>query len=1057
MAEQSIGTARIDIVTNAATMAPGVAAAKRSLSGLGADAAAQFEAANAAQKNLAIGLTKQINLTGQSRLEQIAYNAQLKVGGQLGKELAAAAIAKQTEMVAASVASAAAALEEKNAAQAAAQAESLAAETAYQQERAAVQARYDALRAAEEVSADEEMTASAVAHAAAQTEAAGVSATAFNAAVLEKQAALVRLNATMAGNLASTAGMAEAETALDEAMAVGALSASEQSAYFVKLAAAETLATEATVANTEATLVNGAALKLNSRAYTEIGVLAGELASGNTSRLKFTLAALANQTGFLRIAVGALLGPLGAVAVAVVALGVAWYQGGEEAAGYAKAIAATGDSAGVTAEQLGAMARSISSATGETIHYAAQVEAAVVSAGKFSSDQISLVSETALRASSVTGQSIATTIAQFKKLGEDPVKELGVLNDAQHFLTLTTYEQVKALQDQGDAQAAAALAEKTYAASFATRTETIKENLGTLQRAAHATGQFFKGMWDHILNVGRKASLGDQVQALNDKIAALGIGMMTPDGNYKPGAGEDDPRIKALRKQINDIYTGLEAANKTASDNALQAKITQDKISSDKEVAQYATHAQKRTAAILKIQGEYKQRIADAEAAGNGTLAGQLASDESKVIAGVEAKFKDAKKVVDPAVRALKAFQAQVDAITRKSIVPSGGDPALTKYEQAVAKLADELNKTVAAHGNATKAAALFVQGQSALAAQLTADQQKETAAAVAYKAALDGQLVAKQRQIDLQVASVGMGAKEIKQQQQLDAIYAKSAATIEQLQRQMAQRGANAPLIQAQIEDQKAQTSALVAQQTAAYAAMDGAQANWVLGVKAAYADITDNAANAAGMAKSLFTNAFDGLTSALTTFVTTGKLNFQSLIDSFISGLIQMELKIAESQALTSMFGGAGGSGWGGATGSGSGSYLSSFGSAIAGIFGGGKASGGSVDAGSLYQVNENGPELLTTNGSTYLMMGGQGGHVAPNTGGGSSSGGGAAPVVNVNIVGAPSQPSVTTSRGSNGSIDITATFEKMLANSMTNRGHGAQAMEHVYGLGRGGQSFG
>lgn len=63
------------------------------------------------------------------------------------------------------------------------------------------------------------------------------------------------------------------------------------------------------------------------------------------------------------------------------------------------------------------------------------------------------------------------------------------------------------------------------------------------------------------------------------------------------------------------------------------------------------------------------------------------------------------------------------------------------------------------------------------------------------------------------------------------------------------------------------------------------------------------------------------------------------------------------------------------------------SGFFSGLAGLFGGGKAAGGPVDAGRLYRVNENGPEMLDVNGSQYLMMGSKGGTVRP----GSQSGGG------------------------------------------------------------------
>jgi hypothetical protein len=46
----------------------------------------------------------------------------------------------------------------------------------------------------------------------------------------------------------------------------------------------------------------------------------------------------------------------------------------------------------------------------------------------------------------------------------------------------------------------------------------------------------------------------------------------------------------------------------------------------------------------------------------------------------------------------------------------------------------------------------------------------------------------------------------------------------------------------------------------------------------------------------------------------------------------------------------------------------------------FGGGRARGGPVAAGTMYEVNEEVPELLTMGNRQFLMMGQQGGHVAP-----------------------------------------------------------------------------
>ena len=78
----------------------------------------------------------------------------------------------------------------------------------------------------------------------------------------------------------------------------------------------------------------------------------------------------------------------------------------------------------------------------------------------------------------------------------------------------------------------------------------------------------------------------------------------------------------------------------------------------------------------------------------------------------------------------------------------------------------------------------------------------------------------------------------------------------------------------------------------------------------------------------------------------------------------------------------------------GGGLGSIFSTIGSAIGNFFGGGRASGGPVESGRMYRVNERGPELLDVNGQQFLMMGGQRGRVQPL-----ASGGGQTIVVNVN----------------------------------------------------------
>lgn len=168
---------------------------------------------------------------------------------------------------------------------------------------------------------------------------------------------MTRLNLAMKGNLATTAGMAEADAALDAAMATGAISAKEQEAYLKKLAVAEGIETATTEANTAAHVENAAALKLNSRAYAEIGTAVSEIAAGNFGRLRRTGAAFANQAGLFKKIFTPVGGAITATAVAAITLATAFAKGQGETTAYAKALAMTGDYAEVTTGQLQAMSQ----------------------------------------------------------------------------------------------------------------------------------------------------------------------------------------------------------------------------------------------------------------------------------------------------------------------------------------------------------------------------------------------------------------------------------------------------------------------------------------------------------------------------------------------------------------------------------------------------------------------------------------------------------------------------------------------------------------------------
>lgn len=148
--------------------------------------------------------------------------------------------------------------------------------------------------------------------------------------------------------------------------------------------------------------------------------------------------------------------------------------------------------------------------------------------------------------------------------------------------------------------------------------------------------------------------------------------------------------------------------------------------------------------------------------------------------------------------------------------------------------------------------------------------------------------------------------------------------------------------------------------------------------GATEALANYFTESQNIAAQIDGLFTNAFQGMEDALVNFVTTGKLDFKSLADSIIADIARIIIKQQILGPLSSTLGA------GVKSDSGGGGFLSSL---LGGIFGT-RALGGPVSAGKMYQVNENGSELLNVAGKQYLMMGSQGGQVAPASSGGGNT---------------------------------------------------------------------
>lgn len=412
-------------------------------------------------------------------------------------------------------------------------------------------------------------------------------------------------------------------------------------------------------------------------------------------------------TGFLNpmtIGIGALVAVVGT-------LTYAWYKGSQEQQEFNKSLVLTGNIAGVTTGQLADMARSVADNTGNTTAAAAQALNRVVSGGKIATGSMQTVTEAVVAMNDATDESIDSMVADFEKIAQNPVAAIGELNDKYHFLTLATYNQIKALQDEGNQQEAARLATEAYAATMKQRANEIAESLGTLQSAWKWLGDEAKGAWDAMLNIGREKSLESQLEEAEKALEnaqrsrGLGNGLWNTYGvNYQGSdnaIAQAQAQVDSLRWQIT-AQGVLNDAISTYNKRQQEGIEAQERI--NKLTDQTLTNAQKRKKAL----DELTRDLVKARAAGNSISA----EEEAKLRANINEKYKDPKKpktpkgkayVEDAGSRLLHQINQQTAALQEQLASTekiNTATQARVKFEQQIA----DIQKTVSSGGKLTAA-----------------------------------------------------------------------------------------------------------------------------------------------------------------------------------------------------------------------------------------------------------------------------------------------------------------------------------------------------------------
>ncbi|HHQ5677296.1 TPA: phage tail length tape measure family protein [Klebsiella variicola subsp. variicola] len=384
-----------------------------------------------------------------------------------------------------------------------------------------------------------------------------------------------------------------------------------------------------------------------------------------------------------------LINPVTLAAAAVGVLGLAYYKGSQEQGEFYKSLTLSGNLVGKTTGQLADMAARVSVVANSTTGVTAATLNQIVSSGKVAAESLERVTTAVVEISEATGIATEKLVGDFNDIAADPVAAITKLNDQYHFLTLATYNQIKALQDEGNQQDAARVASDAYANAMQQRANDIHQNLGILERAWDSLAKTAKGAWDAMLDIGREQTGTERISQIRKEL----------DWIDKAAGGKlfFGGRKAELEDELNNLQSQITTEGVLTEIISSHDKAEQQRIKTQQEAErvnqQYLSNADKRNKAI-KQQSEFLKAgaITAEQYAKNVSRINEMYKDPKppKTPKGKAYTEDAATRLLDQINQQTAAMQSQLDASDKLN----SATQARVKFEQQIADLKSKTQLT---------------------------------------------------------------------------------------------------------------------------------------------------------------------------------------------------------------------------------------------------------------------------------------------------------------------------------------------------------------------------
>lgn len=689
----------------------------------------------------------------------------------------------------------------------------------------------------------------------------------------------------------------------------------------------------------------------------------------------------------LRASVGyiaGLINPITLVAAAVAGLGLAWKQQQDRLDEFNISLAKTNNFIGLTAQQLAEFTAEIDAAGDATAGAATETVNRIVAGGRLTQEQFRLISQSVAEFSALTGESIDSIVKKYEDLARDPLDALLKLNESERFLTRAQYDRVKALQEEGRQQDAATEAIRIYAENMDRANTQVKSNLGEIARGWIEVKNAASSAWQEVgvfadkmagatrrmrednvrliqelrQNAGSLGSFRDAAAGLYRNFTSVGI--LTSIDRAGRGGGRADFSDVSAR-----VLGGSQAVDSAAARAQQQAreKFQQDEL-------RYLDDSAKKKRDIAEVENLLTKQVISREEA-------------TKRLQQIEASY---------AARAAKGggrkgssptdYSASILAQLRQQIAlneeQARSEENLSASQRLRVRILEQLDalggKVTASQRAQIKAELEALESSDARAQAMQAEKRlKEDLLRLNNQLAASEANRARANQADLM--AIGRGGDAVER--------ARRALDIEREYedglRTLRDRGIaeDSDSYRQQEAALRASRDRMLDMERDYYAQRDAMQADWKNGAVRAFEDYMAEANDVASRTAEAIDGVLNSLQGTFEEFFRTGKLDWKGFLDDINAELARFFSQQLVKQLLSSFGGGA----QSGAMASGGASSGIDWAGIIGSFFGGGRASGGPVRKGRLYEVGERGPELLQSGGRNFMIPG-RDGYVQPNS---------------------------------------------------------------------------